>query len=84
MGLVAKTPMAAPAMTTAMTTKVMTTRVARDELGRSLGTGDVGVMNLVGASGNKQDQLALVPEPMTLILLGTGLIGVGIFRRKMK
>lgn len=48
------------------------------------GTGDVGVMNLVGASGNKQDQLALVPEPMTLILLGTGLIGVGIFRRKMK
>lgn len=48
------------------------------------GTGDVGVMNLVGASGNRQDQLTLVPEPMTLILLGTGLIGVGVFRRKLK
>lgn len=49
-----------------------------------IGTGDIAVISLAGASGNRQDQLALVPEPMTLILLGTGLIGVGIFRRKMK
>lgn len=49
-----------------------------------IGTGDIAVISLAGASGNRQDQLALVPEPMTLVLLGTGLIGVGIFRRKMK
>jgi hypothetical protein len=48
------------------------------------GYGDVAVISLAGASGNKQDQLALVPEPMTLILLGTGLVGVGIFRKRMK
>jgi hypothetical protein len=48
-------------------------------------TGDVVVMNLFGANGGvKQDQLALVPEPMTLLLLGTGLIGVAAFRRKIK
>ena len=42
LGRVAKTPMAAPAMTTAMTTKVKTTRIARDDRGRSFDTGDVG------------------------------------------
>jgi len=27
---------------------------------------------------------ATVPEPSTLLLFGTGLIGIGIFRRKFK
>jgi hypothetical protein len=44
----------------------------------------VQVLNLTSLDGRiqKQDQLTLVPEPSTLLLLGAGLLGLGIFGRK--
>jgi len=53
--------------------------------------GNVRVLNLyssysaaAGFSGNVQDQLSLVPEPSTFLLLGAGLAGIGILRRRFK
>ncbi len=47
-------------------------------------TGNVAVMNLVDPITDKlkQSQLILVPEPCTLLLLGAGLIGVGLLRKR--
>lgn len=45
----------------------------------------VQVLNLTDANGNhKQDQLVYVPEPTTLLLLGSGFIGVFVFNRKQQ
>jgi hypothetical protein len=47
--------------------------------------GNVQVLNLVNLNGGRaQDQLVLapVPEPSTILLIGSGLIGFGIFGRK--
>lgn len=52
------------------------------------GIGNVRVMNLyitnatTGAIENKQSMLMLVPEPVTLLLLGLGLLGIGVVKRK--
>jgi hypothetical protein len=52
--------------------------------GQWSGLGNVRVLNLVNkdTGDNQQSLLTLVPEPMTLLLLGLGLVGLAGLRRK--
>jgi len=54
------------------------------ELAGWTNTHGVKALNLYKLNGQKAQDVLYVPEPMSLLLLGFGLLGLGITRRKLK